>query len=673
MKRNVLIMAVFAIVGITSINAANGSVFKDGDFEFTVISESDKTVSLTKYLGLNEDVIIPDRVTWNETLYEVQTIGKKAFAESTDSDEDEYTFDYVYSKSNHLIESVRIPNTITTIGNSAFEYCQNLQNVVIPNSVFTCGDTSFRMLTNVNNFIIGRNVERIYDAIAGAKCNNLYLLPATPPKTSWGAFMDSGVKEIYFNEGSYDSYRNYSIIPSSEVGREDRELWEMSNWTYLMDSRTIKHTSISSPILIPSVTNLEIHVGSTRKLWYYFINNEGEEITPASATWASTISDLTINQDGEVQCSSPGEGVITITITDSDGTIYSTEISVIVLLPRIKDHDFIYDVIDEEEHTLRLVKYRGEGGNVVIPTSVVYNGEEYSVTEIGSNAFEEKSDDAIHKVSGVKIPSTVESIGIGAFRNCKKMTIAYIPENTKTLSMEAFFDSSVNTVVIGKDVNRIGRCAINTNVANWYCLPIYPPITTPYTFRYTTVDNFYVNESSKAIYKMVWPVDSDGKPSDRESGRWASIMGNTKPLPERILIPCNTTLSAVPETQIPLWFDLIDKNGNAVSVASHEWSLLNGRGTVEDDTLILQEGSDVLKLTVTDADGSTYNATIPVTADMSGVDSIFDDYTDYGNASDISTAIYTLQGVNVGTTLENLPAGIYLKKNGARTEKVLVR
>ena len=88
------------------------------------------------------------------------------------------------------------------------------------------------------------------------------------------------------------------------------------------------------------------------------------------------------------------------------------------------------------------VSYRGSygsdysneySGNVVIPSSVVYNGNTYSVTSIGNSAFYECSG-----LTSVTIPNSVTEISDDAFYLCSGLTSVTIPNSVTYIGRDAF-------------------------------------------------------------------------------------------------------------------------------------------------------------------------------------------------------------------------------------------
>ena len=59
------------------------------------------------------------------------------------------------------LKSVTIPNRATTIGDNAFKYCSNLTSVTIPNSVTTIGEQAFYGCDNLTSVTIPNNVTEI--------------------------------------------------------------------------------------------------------------------------------------------------------------------------------------------------------------------------------------------------------------------------------------------------------------------------------------------------------------------------------------------------------------------------------------------------------------------------------------------------------------------------------
>lgn len=73
---------------------------------------------------------------------------------------------------NRNIQSVIIPDSITTIGKSAFAYCDNLTNVVIPDSVTTIGGSAFSDCDSFTSVVIPDSVTSLGHAVFFA-CDNL--------------------------------------------------------------------------------------------------------------------------------------------------------------------------------------------------------------------------------------------------------------------------------------------------------------------------------------------------------------------------------------------------------------------------------------------------------------------------------------------------------------------
>ena len=107
-------------------------------------------------------------------------------------------------------------------------------------------------------------------------------------------------------------------------------------------------------------------------------------------------------------------------------------------------HDFEVDGIyyNVTSNTEVSVTYRGifydsynneYSDNVVIPSTVTYSGNEYSVTSIGNYAFYECSG-----LTSVTIPNSVTRIGESAFCKCSGLTSVTIPNSVTSIGSSAF-------------------------------------------------------------------------------------------------------------------------------------------------------------------------------------------------------------------------------------------
>ena len=101
-------------------------------------------------------------------------------------------------------------------------------------------------------------------------------------------------------------------------------------------------------------------------------------------------------------------------------------------------------------------KYNSYGneysGNVVIPSSVTYNGTTYSVTNITEDAFY-----LCTGLTSIEIPSSVTSIGISAFYGCTGLTSVEIPNSVTNIGEWAFSGcTGLTSIEIPNSIKSIG-------------------------------------------------------------------------------------------------------------------------------------------------------------------------------------------------------------------------
>jgi hypothetical protein len=88
-----------------------------------------------------------------------------------------------------MLTNINIPNSVTSIGDNAFENCVGLTNILLPNSVTSIGMNAFHYCINLTNINIPNGVTAL-NAFVFSDCAKLptVVLPATLTGIGWGAF-----------------------------------------------------------------------------------------------------------------------------------------------------------------------------------------------------------------------------------------------------------------------------------------------------------------------------------------------------------------------------------------------------------------------------------------------------------------------------------------------------
>ena len=330
-----------------------------------------------------------------------------------------YYAHHLYSDENTEITDLVIPNSVTSIGGCAFAGCSGLTSVEIPNSVTSIGDGAFYLCSGLTSVEIGYSVTSIgVNAFSG--CSSLTSVVIPNSVTSIGSSAFSGCTGL-----------TSMVIPNSVKSIGSSAFYGCTGLTSVeigyrvmsIGSSAFQNCSGLTSVTIEKETPLTIssNVFSNRANATLYVPNGCVGAYMNAQNWQEFKSIKAITYfEGLVQIGNLWYNL--------DGSTRSAEVTYI-----------------PQENTY----YEGE---IVIPSTVIYNNKLYYVTSIGEEAFAGCID-----LISVVIPNSVTSIGKEAFAGCNDLTSLEIPNSVTSIGIDAFFDCwSLTSVTIPNSVTSIG-------------------------------------------------------------------------------------------------------------------------------------------------------------------------------------------------------------------------
>lgn len=428
------------------------------------------------------EVVIPQCFTSNKIKYEVKRIGDRAFRGNgitgiimpnsiTDIGEEAFENcielttlsipNNVKNISRHAfcgsgLKSISIPNSVTSIGENAFGGCKALKNISLPNSLTTISEGVFYKCDSLETISIPQNVISIGDG-AFEDCNNLVSIN-----------LPDGVTEI--GESAFYGCSNLTSIniPNSVISIGDYAFAYCNSLASVIIPNSVKNIGEKS---FEAVPNIICETATEENSWgaisvngfvdgFFVYNDKSKNILKSYIPNKDSL--ITIPDNVKIigdKAFSGCEKLVTVNIPSSVTSIGKNAFEACEKLSSINFQGSGLTSIGDEA-------FKGclELTTVMIPSSVTNIGfaafenciNLYSVTiPDGITRISENLFLGCNNVTSITIPNTVTEIEGGAFEDCESLTTITIPNSVTTIGTRAFAHCGLNSVTIPNNVSII--------------------------------------------------------------------------------------------------------------------------------------------------------------------------------------------------------------------------
>ncbi len=417
-----------------------------GDFSY--VPQKDGTAEIRSYMGEEETVIVPETIEGkNVTTIQSMAFGFRDTVKTVKlPDSVTKIGDSAFYECSSLTK-ITFPKGITVIENDTFEGCSSLTEITLPDGLTKIGDSAFYGCASLTEITLPAKLTSIGErAFYGcSKLKNLKLqegLAKIGPYAFEGCSSLTGVavpKGTAVAEGAFDECSSLeNVVISEKASLEGEAFWRCDKLSSvkIRSDAAIKTRAFQNLAGIREVALAErVKIGE--RAFYNCTGITGITIPDGAAVGAGAFERCT----GLTRVSFAGN------VTELGESAFSEcENLVSVSLP--KGLEKIADYAFQACSGL---------SELVIPEGVA---------EIGESAF-----DSCSKLAAVTIPDSAARIGDYAFWGCGSLTSAVIPESVKSIGISVF-SGCPNLTITG----RIGSAAHSYAVD--YVIPFTDPLHT---------------------------------------------------------------------------------------------------------------------------------------------------------------------------------------------------